>query len=229
MSLRKSIADSAWLNRGVEAIVAGWIRFAYGTSRWERIGFAPLDQLLEQGEPAIVVLWHQRLMMAPYLFEPERGPICTLTSTGRAGRMAGQVVARFGLGTLAMKSHDRNLALTRQVLSRVKSGCSVGIAADGPRGPARVAAGAPVAWARASGKRVFVVSFSARKVWECGTWDRMWMPVPFTRGCLMCREWDVTIPRSADAQTSEQYRVLLQQALEDVTKASDQQAGRCAG
>ena len=137
MSVRKKIADSKWLNRSVEALLAGWIRLAHGTSRWDRVGFEPMDAALAAGEPVIVVLWHQRLMMAPYLFDPKRGPICTLTSTGRAGRLAGQMVARFGLGTLAMKSHDRNLALTRQVLAQVKSGVSVGIAADGPRGPAR--------------------------------------------------------------------------------------------
>ncbi len=226
MSLRKKIADSAWLNRSVEAALAGWIRFAHATSRWQRVGFEAMDAELARGAPVIVVLWHQRLIMAPYLFEPSRGPICTLTSTGRAGRLAGQVVARFGLGTLAMKSHDRNVALTRQVLSRVKSGSSVGIAADGPRGPARVAAAAPVAWARAAGKRVFVVSFSARRVLEFGTWDRMWMPLPFTSGCLMCREWEETVPRTADAETTELYRQKLQDALNAVTDASDRAAGR---
>jgi len=226
VSLRKKIADSAWLNRSVEAVITAWIWVAHGTSRWERIGFEPMDAVLAEGEPVIVILWHQRLIMAPYLFEPSRGPICTLTSTGRAGRLAGQVVARFGLGTLAMKSHDRNVALTRKVMAQLKAGSSVGMAADGPRGPARVVADAPMAWARASRKRVFLVSFSARRVLEFGTWDRMWMPMPFTRGCLMCREWDNNVPRNADAETVDHHRQNLQDALNEVTAASDAKAGR---
>ncbi|MEX0283103.1 MAG: lysophospholipid acyltransferase family protein [Paracoccaceae bacterium] len=226
MSARKKIADSAWLNRRVEALVAGWVRFAHATSRWERIGFEPMDDVLASGEPVIAVLWHQRLMMAPYLFDPSKGPICTLTSTGRAGRLAGQMVARFGLGTIAMKSHDRNLALTRAVMGQMKAGTSVGLAADGPRGPARLASAAPVSWARASGRRVFVLSYSARRVWVLGTWDRMWVPLPFTRGVLMCREWGEQVPRSADAQMTESYRQKLEAALNAVTEEADRQVGR---
>ena len=83
-----------------------------------------------------------------------------------------------------------------------------------------------MAWARASRKRVFLVSFSARRVLEFGTWDRMWMPMPFTRGCLMCQEWDNNVPRNADAETVEHHRQNLQDALNEVTAASDAKAGR---
>ena len=141
--MRKKIADSKWLNRSVEALLAGWIRAAYKSSKWERRGFDALEAALADGEPVIIILWHQRLMMAPYLFDPKLGPICTLTSSGRAGRLAGHVVERFGLGTLAMSSHTRHIALTRAVLAKMREGSSVGLAADGPRGPARAGGGTP--------------------------------------------------------------------------------------
>ncbi|MFV0514448.1 MAG: lysophospholipid acyltransferase family protein [Jhaorihella sp.] len=226
MSLRRRIADSAWFNRFVEGLIAGWIRLAYRTSRWDRIGFEAMDGVLRTGKPVIVALWHQRLMMSPYLFDASLGRICTLTSGARAGRLAGQVQARFGFDTIAMSSNRRHVALSREVLGRMREGWSVGIATDGPRGPARVASTVPLVWARASGARVFVVAFSARRVIEFPTWDRMWLPAPFTRGVLMCREWRETVPRKPAEAETEALRRKLQAALDDVTDAADRAAGR---
>lgn len=125
-----------------------------------------------------------------------------------------------------MSSHARNLSLTRQVLGKLRAGVSIGIAADGPRGPARISSQVPLAWARASGKRVFVVSFSANRVLEIPTWDKMWLPVPWTSGVLTCREWTATIPRAVDADTLEGHRLDLQAALDAVTDESDRAVGR---
>jgi lysophospholipid acyltransferase (LPLAT)-like uncharacterized protein len=229
VSLRRKIADSAAFNSGVTAVLAGYIRFAHRTSRWTRTGFEPMDDALRAGDPVIVALWHQRLMMSPYLFNVSLGKICTLTSSARAGRMAGQVQMRFGFGTIAMSSHKRHVALSREVLTRIRDGYSIGIATDGPRGPARVASTVPLVWARASGCRVFVVAFSARRVIELPTWDRMMLPAPFTRGVLMCREWEEEVPRKASEDEIEALRQKLESALDDITDAADDAVGRPSG
>ena len=226
MSLRRKIADSTWFNRTVEGLLAAYIRFAFRTSTWERAGFEAMDTVLAEGEPVIVALWHQRLMLSPYLFDASLGKMCTLTSGARAGRLAGQVQARFGFDTIAMSSHKRHVALSREVLGKIRDGYSIGIATDGPRGPARVASTVPLIWARTSGKRVFTVSFSARRVIEFPTWDRMWLPMPWTRGVLLCREWDRTVPRKISEDETENLRLDLEAALEAITDASDEAAGR---
>jgi lysophospholipid acyltransferase (LPLAT)-like uncharacterized protein len=226
MSLRRKIANSAWFNGMVTSLLAGWIRFAHRTSHWERSGFEPMDAALRAGDPVIVALWHQRLMMSPFLFDASLGRICTLTSGARAGRLAGQVQARFGFGTIAMSSNRRHVAMSREVLGRMRDGWSIGIATDGPRGPARVASTVPLIWARASGARVFVVAFSARRVIEAPTWDAMWLPTPWTRGVLMCREWPDAVPRKATESEVEALRQRLEAALNDITDTADRAAGR---
>lgn len=226
MSLRKKIADAGWFNRGVEGLFAAYIRFAWRTSRWQRSGFEPMDRALRDGEPVIVALWHQRLMMSPYLFDASLGKMCTLTSGARAGRLAGKVQERFGFKTIAMSSHRRHVAMSREVLGRIRDGYSIGIATDGPRGPARVASTVPLVWARASGKKVFVVSFAARRVIEFPTWDRMMLPAPWTRGVLMCREWGETVPRKASEAQTQLLRQSLEVALNDITDKADLAVGR---
>lgn len=226
MSFRKRIAGSKWFNRGVEAFLASWIRFAYKTSKWSSVGFEDMEDALRGGEPVIIVLWHQRLMMAPYLFDTSLGPICTLTSSSRAGRLASQIVKRFGLGTIAISSHMHRIALSREILGAIRQGVSVGMAADGPRGPARIATAAPLTWARAARKRVFVVSFSARRVHALPTWDQMWFPALWTRGVFYCREWSEQISRFPDEEETERLRLSLQAALNEVTDDTDRATGR---
>ncbi len=225
-SLRKRIADSDAFNDAVAALLAGYVRFVHRTSRWQRLGFEPLDDLVRAGEPAIVVLWHQRLIASPYLFPLDLGPVCSLTSAGRAGRLAGRMQQRFGMSTIAMSSHKRHVALSREVLGKLRQGISIGIAADGPRGPGRVASTVPLVWARASGKRVFAISFSARKAREAGTWDRMLLPAPWNDGVLMCREWRETVPRKASPEQIETLRLSLQTLLNDLTAQCDERVGR---
>ncbi len=222
----RKITDSDWFGRVTVKVLAILIRAAYRLSRWDRIGFEDMDEALQSGEPVIVALWHQRLMMSPYLFNTSLGKICTLTSANRDGKRAGQVQKQFGFETIAMSRSKRHIVLSREVLGKMKEGYSIGIATDGSRGPARIASTVPLVWARASGARVFVVAFSANRVKEFNTWDRLWLPLPFTKGVLMCREWQETVPRRASDEETEKLRLKLESALDAVTDEADLAVGR---
>lgn len=229
MSLRKKIADSPRVNRAVEKFFAAYIRFAYRTSRWTREGFEEMDACVANGEAVICVLWHQRLLMAPFIFNgPPGARMCTLTSAARAGRLGGQIMTHFGWETIPMSSHKRHVALSREVLRRSREGCSVGATADGPRGPARVCSNVPIMWARTTGCRVFAVSFAMRRVWRMPTWDQQMFPLPFTRGALRCQEWRDPVPRKMSDEQAEDLRQSLERALDKVTDAADAAVGRAS-
>lgn len=226
MNLRKRIADSEGYTRIVTGVLSGYLRFAHRTSKWQRLGFEPMDEAVKNGDPIIMVLWHQRLMMSPYMFDVSLGKFCSLTSAARAGSMVGKLLIRFGFANISMASRKRHVALSREVLKRIKDGYSIGIATDGPRGPARQSSNVPLVWGRVSGKRIFVVSYSSRRAFELTTWDRTMIPTPFTRGVFMCREWPVTVPRKATDSEYEALRLDLQATLDEVTDASDLASGR---
>ena len=227
MSLRKKIANSPRFNRAVEGLLAGYVRFAYSTSRWTRTGFEEMDACVERGEPVIFVLWHQRLIMAPFIFNaPPGARICALTSAARAGRLAGQMLVRLGWETIPMSTNKRHVTLSREVLRRTREGCSIGIAADGPKGPARVCSTVPIVWARTTGCRVFTVSFAERRVMRLPTWDKQMVPLPFSRGAMLCEEWTETVPRKPSEEEAESLRLSLENALDRITDAADAAIGR---
>jgi len=226
LSLRKKIADSHSFNNAIEGLITAYVKFSYRSSRWTRSGFEAMEKVVKSGEPVIVVLWHQRLIMSPYLFDASLGRICTLTSAARAGRLAGKVQERMGFDTIPMSSHKRHVALSREVLRRIKSGSSVGIAADGPRGPTRICSAVPIIWARSSGCRVFTVSFAQRRTMKLPTWDKQMLPAPFSRGVLLCQEWTDKVPRKPTPEQAEDLRLSLEATLNQITDTSDTAVGR---
>lgn len=226
MSLRKKFADSPRVQHGIASLFAGFTRFAHATSRWEVRGFEAMEEELARGEPVIFTVWHQRLMMAPYMFNQDLGKFCSLTSAARAGRMVGRTLGLFGFDTIPMSSHQRHVALSREVLRRMADGYTIGIAVDGPRGPARIASTVPLVWARSTGKKVFVLAWASRRCVIFPSWDRFMMPLPFTRGVLLCREWTEEVPRKMDEETTEALRQKLEAALDEITDEADIAAGR---
>ena len=226
MSLRRKIIDSEAYARCVTGLISGYLRVAYHTSKWQRIGFEPMDEAVKNGDPIIFVLWHQRLVMSPYMFDVSLGKFCSLTSTGRGGTMIGKLLGRFGFETVSMSSHKRHVALSREVLGRIRNGYSIGIAADGPRGPARKSSNVPLIWGRVSGKRIFVLSYASRGAFLLPTWDKNMVPKPFTKGVFTCEEWVQPIPRKGTDAEYEALRVDLETALNAVTDASDVACGR---
>lgn len=225
--LRKKIANNPRLNRAVESMLAAYVRFAFRSSRWTRTGCDEMDACVARGEPVIFVVWHQRLIMAPYMFNaPEGARICALTSAARAGRLAGQILVRLGWETIPMSSHQRHVTLSREVLKRIKQGCSIGIAADGPRGPARISSTVPIVWARTSGARVFTVAFAQKRVLRLPTWDKQMLPLPFTRGTITCQEWTDEVPRKPSDEQAEALRLSIEAALDEITDAADAALGK---
>jgi len=225
MSLRKKIANSEWLNNSVARLIAGYIRLAHRTSRWEKHGFEPLDQAVDNGEAMICTLWHDRLVMTPYFFPHDRARACSITSDARAGTMVGRIQMLFGMETIRMSSHQRHVALSRQVIEKIKEGCSIGIAVDGPRGPSREAKIVPLMWARTTGKRVFMITYSVKHAGRLPAWDRMLLPRPFTSGVFLCREFSAEIPRRLGAEQMESLRKQLEDEMNALSAEADAKTG----
>jgi len=219
MSLKKRIANSAWLNRRVVGLCAAYLRLCHATIRWDRQGFEDLREALSGGAPVIMLLWHERIALTPWMFDFEAGRICSLTSDARAGRLAGQIQAAFGFETVAMRSRKSNLSLSREVVKKMRSGVSIGIAGDGPRGPRREMKTVPLEWSRATGAPIFLVTFAATRMHDLNTWDKMRLTLPFGRGIIRMKRWETEVPRRL--QPSE-LEVLRQRLEGDLTRFSDE-------
>jgi lysophospholipid acyltransferase (LPLAT)-like uncharacterized protein len=221
-SLRRRIEQSdtlAWLLGG---IVALWLRFCHATTRWDRQGDAELIAALRDG-PVIVILWHESVMMGPPLWIKAFGKGAILRDTSPAGRLSGGVQRHFGMIPFEMGANSAGITVLRDVLRLVKTGVSLGITADGPKGPARVVKDAPLDWIKATGLPVFTFAYAMSRSSRASTWDRMRIALPFGRGTCIFRKWEGDVPRRADAATMSRIRAdiagALDQTLEDAERA----------
>lgn len=221
MTLRRRIADHPAVLAFASRLLSGWMRLVYRTSRISLDGWDEVERLVEQHGAVILVVWHQRLMMTPYCFGDGRFAIRSLTSTGRPGRIAGMMHERFGIHTIPMPRGTIGVAETRTVISGLREGCSIGIAADGPRGPVFEVKETPIKWARATQVPVVCFAFSCRRYWTLPTWDKLMLPRLFNRCTLVWRIWDTEVPKRLSAEETTALSEALKQALDSVTAAAD--------
>ena len=213
MALAKGILKSAAFQNFAIWCLAQYIRFCWATTRWDQDGLADLKAHLGQHGPVIMVLWHESLVYAPKAWPTRDFPVCSLTQDANAGRIAGQVMERFGFENRCLDARTSNLKIMREVMALAKSGVSIGIAADGPEGPARISKSVPVDWSRVTGLPIWFYALSVKRHRRLNTWDRMILPLPFTKGRITFRAWNTTVPRKADTDTIETLRQRMEADL----------------
>jgi len=224
MNLRKRIRKSKTLEGFLSSVLAGYVRLCLATGKWQANGLDDLERALKDG-PVILVMWHGRLMLSGPHWPKQWCRIKPIHDTAPAGRLAGATMRKFGLEPIAVSSKKSNITVTRAVLREISNGLSVGLAVDGPEGPARKSKPAPIGWARATSCPVFAYAWSSRRAFRLGSWDRLLMPVPFASGTYTFKRWDMDVPRGLDAQAYEKLTENLGQFLDQVSEETDETAG----
>lgn len=222
--LRKRIEQSPLLARAIGSVMATYLRLCFATTKWDMSGIDALTADMADG-PVLAITWHGRLLMIGPHWPREAGSLSCLHDTAPIGRAAGALQASFGLDPIAMSARHSNLAISRTVLKRAKDGLSIGITADGPTGPGFEVKDAPLEWARTLQRPVYGYAFAARRRRILGTWDKMMVPLPFTRGAVVFSRLDIDLPRKATPDQIEVARIQMKVGLDAVTAEADTVAG----
>ena len=137
-----------------------------------------------------------------------------LISRNRDGRLIADIVRRWDVRTVAGSSEHKPGTKTkggavalRSLLAALRDGHVVTITPDGPRGPRRHLQPGVARLAALSGAPVVAVAASCGPKRRLGSWDRMTLPLPFGRGCIICsspidvgaRNWEAAMPLIAAA------------------------------
>lgn len=164
----------AWL---ANALIRGIIK----TSRLEVVG---LDHLTSpKDRKQIVMLWHNRLTIAPHLLHLLTPKIqyAAVVSSSKDGQLLAKMVSHFSNGSVIRVAHDLRHEALRQMVKALREKEVVPvITPDGPRGPRYAIKGGIVLAAKGANALVIPMSWSADKFWEFNTWDKMRLPKPFS-------------------------------------------------
>lgn len=219
------LADSPVLLDRVARFAVSEVSRRHAGTQWERRGDAALAAHRAAGGTVIIATWHGRLAMSPFLWDPDWGPVLSLTSAARPGRIVARVHAAFGIQSLPMHDRKPNRAISMQAARLVRQGHALAFACDGPLGPARRMPLAPLDWARLTGAPIWLWSYSVQRYTRLPMWDRMILPRPGGRGVMLFRAWDGAVPKRAGPDELETLRARLEADLDALTLEADRAMG----
>lgn len=201
--------------RPLTLLLVSLIRFIHATMRITVVGRDILPDFAARGEGYIAVFWHARILMIPFLY-PGRS-LYILVSGHRDGEIIANILRQFSFKLVRGSSSKGGSDAMREMLRLLKSGDDLGIAADGPRGPAELLKPGAAQLGRLSGKSVIPITFAASRFIRFTSWDRFMLPLPFSRGVFI-----VCDPvRYEKGEDMEQYRLRIESVLREATDRAD--------
>jgi lysophospholipid acyltransferase (LPLAT)-like uncharacterized protein len=165
------------------------------TTRIRTEGDEHFRQFWDAGKPTVFVLWHGRLL--PPTYHHRKQGVVTLISQHRDGEYITRVVDRWGYIAVRGSSSRGGMQALRELLRHLRSGRSLAITPDGPRGPREKLKLGPLLAAQRAGAPVIPTASAADRAWFFGGWDRFLIPKPFARLQIVYGE-PVWIPRDID-------------------------------
>ena len=137
-------------------------------------------------EPALILMWHNRLLMAAeahrrYRLRQTGRRLTGLISASRDGAWIAAFLHMQGIRAVRGSSSFRAAQAARNLVREIRDGHDIGITPDGPRGPRyRFASGAAMV-ARTADAPLFLVHVEYGRAWRFNSWDGFYLPKPFSR------------------------------------------------
>jgi 3-deoxy-D-manno-octulosonic-acid transferase len=202
---------------------AALVRYIRLVRRTSRVVYEPADAVtrFEQLSPMIMALWHGQFVMLPALCPPTV-KVKNMVAKHGDGDIIGDVLTAFGMGLIrgagaGTRKRDRGGA--RALLAArtaLDDGFTVGMTADVPPGPARVAGLGIVTLARLSGRPIVPVAVASSRYKALDTWSRMTINLPYSTLGVVVGE-PILVHPDADAAALEQARLAVEREMNRVT------------
>jgi len=234
---KKKLADSPWLRNLFSDALIAYLSFCYATTRWQKEGVEEIEKVWAGNQPVVLMFWHERLHFGHASWPLVNAqPVAVLSSLSKFGDMIARVNEHFGRHTIRGSSAKKSdpaknkggAQAFRDLLRWLRAGNCAATTPDGPRGPARNMTEGSLKLSQVTGAVLVCLGQSTKNYMQLGTWDRMRLPLPFTRGAMV---WRVMAPVPADleGEAFETARLAAQALLNEVTARADEIVGAPQG
>lgn len=173
--------------------------------------------------PLVASFWHECMIPATYLFR-DMG-IRVMSSFSYDGEYMGRIIRRFGFVAVKGSSSRNPIRALLGLRRALEEGWTVAFTLDGPRGPRRQVKPGPAGLARSSGKAMTTFHAAVEKAWVLKSWDRMMIPMPFSRVLVRVGKL-IPVPTDASDADLERYSSELQATLDRVCKVAEENVSK---
>ena len=200
-------------------IAAKYIKLISLTIKWKYIDKKYPEKLWKNNENFILCFWHGRLLMMPFSWKRGKN-INMLISEHPDGQLISKTVKYFGINTIHGSSSKGGTKALRNIIKTLRSGQSVGITPDGPRGPRMKMNSAIIKIAGLTGYKILPLSCSVKNKFFLNSWDKFLVALPFGKGCFV---WGKPLKINKDISKKEDLKLSnkLENILIKLTKEAD--------
>ncbi len=141
------------------------------------------------GKPAIFLFWHNHIFLAVIAKRRFRRPyrMSAIASTSRDGAWPAAVFSLLGTTIIRGSSYTRGVRAAREMLAVHRSGQDLCLTPDGSRGPIYHLRPGPVFLSEQAESPLLLFSATFHRAWRLKSWDRFYLPKPFSRVDLRVR------------------------------------------
>jgi lysophospholipid acyltransferase (LPLAT)-like uncharacterized protein len=151
----------------------------------------------------IFCFWHQCTLPCAYYFR--NYPVVIMISRSFDGELITRILARFGYQAARGSSSRGGGEAFLQLKNALEQQVGVIFTADGPRGPIYKSKLGPVKLAQLTGEPIGSFYLLPERRWTINSWDRFFVPKPFSR-VIVSWSRPVIVPSAADDAQLEEKR-----------------------
>jgi lysophospholipid acyltransferase (LPLAT)-like uncharacterized protein len=147
-----------------------------------------LQNYIKKDVPVAIILWHNRLFLAAEIVRRYRSgrPAYALVSASRDGAWLTAFFSLVGMRAARGSSSRLGREAASALIEVQRAGHDIGITPDGPRGPCYEVKPGAVIVPRRTGTPLLLVGGEFSRAWRLKSWDRFYLPLPFSRVQMRC-------------------------------------------
>ena len=178
-----------------------------------------LDAVREYGG-CIYPTWHQRMFYFFHDFGSRH--VTMMISKSKDGEYANALALKLGFYSVRGSRTRAGRTAMHELIDLMKNSSEhkAGMMADGPKGPPRVLKMGSIRIARETGKPIIPMMYGAKRRIIFKSWDRYFLPVPFTKVVLIHGE-PAFVPGDADDEECERIRLTIEQRMNEMADRCD--------
>jgi lysophospholipid acyltransferase (LPLAT)-like uncharacterized protein len=169
-------------------------------------------------KPVIQVAWHNRLLLVGEIqrrYRP-RQRLVAMVSASKDGAWLAAFFKLLNIDAVRGSSSWRGMQALRELLAAREAGADVGITPDGPRGPCYEVKPGVILLARLTHAPLLCYTARFHKAKRMGSWDKLYLPWPFSTVTLSVRWLPGYASLGADGEgAARELRRLMMEITDD--------------
>ncbi len=163
-------------------------------------------ELNRSGQRLVYVFWHgQNFIMIKYMAGRN---VSIIASPSRDGRLLAGVLRMFGYGIIPGSSDKSPIRAIIQSIRVMKAGRDMALAVDGPKGPIHQMKLGALFLAKKMNAPIVPLANSAFPAWTFRSWDRFFLPRPFSRAVMVFGDPIRVSPDLSEETVQKEIRII---------------------